>query len=102
MEPVEPDALCAPGKGTESCVEEHQIVLQVRKAVAQLNSDQRLVLTLVDLMELSYSEVAEALGIPVGTVMSRLSRARGNLKRFIETTARHGDSDNVVPIRRSK
>lgn len=100
VESVEPDELYAPGKAPENWLEEHEIVLQVRKAVARLNPDQRLVLTLVDLMELSYSEVAEALGVPAGTVMSRLSRARANLKRFLGTTE-DGHTDKVVPIRRS-
>jgi RNA polymerase sigma-70 factor (ECF subfamily) len=41
------------------------------------------VLTLVDLEEMSYAEVAEVLGIPVGTVMSRLCRARRALKESL-------------------
>lgn len=101
VESVEPDELHAPGTAPEYWLEEHQIVLQVRQAVARLNPDQRLVLTLVDLMELSYSEVANVLDIPAGTVMSRLSRARANLKRFIDTRAKDGNTDKVVPIRRS-
>lgn len=44
---------------------------------------QRQVLTLVDLEEFSYSEVAEILEIPVGTVMSRLCRARKGLKEIL-------------------
>jgi RNA polymerase sigma-70 factor (ECF subfamily) len=100
VESIEPDELYAPGKAPETWLEEHQIVLQVRKAVARLNPDQRLVLTLVDLMGLSYAEVAEALSIPAGTVMSRLSRARVNLKRFLGTTTKGGNTNKVVPIRR--
>ncbi len=48
----------------------------VRRAMAELSEEQRAVLLLVCVEGLRYREVAEALGIPEGTVMSRLSRAR--------------------------
>lgn len=52
-------------------------------ALALLPLDQREVLLLVGLEELSYAEVARALNIPSGTVMSRLSRARNRLKAIL-------------------
>lgn len=52
-------------------------------AVARLPRDQREVLLMVGLEGLSYNETAEALTIPVGTVMSRLSRARETLRRCL-------------------
>jgi RNA polymerase sigma-70 factor (ECF subfamily) len=58
---------------------EQELVGRVRAGVALLPSGQRQVLTLVDLEGMSYSEVAEVLEIPIGTVMSRLSRARAAL-----------------------
>ncbi len=64
------------------------LIGRVRGAVSRLNDDQRKVLTLVDLMEFSYADAAYALDIPVGTVMSRLCRARGQLKSLLETTER--------------
>ena len=57
-----------------------EIVKRVRTAVGELPVGQRQVVTLVDLEEFSYAEVASILNIPVGTVMSRLSRARLALK----------------------
>lgn len=48
----------------------------VLKGVEALPEDHRRVLTLVCIDELSYRDAAEALGVPIGTVMSRLSRAR--------------------------
>lgn len=53
------------------------------RALALLPLDQREVLLLVGLEELSYAEVAHALKIPQGTVMSRLSRARARLKAIL-------------------
>jgi RNA polymerase sigma-70 factor (ECF subfamily) len=62
-----------------------EIVFQVRQAVAGLPMGQREVITLVDLEGLSYAEVAQVMEIPLGTVMSRLSRARRNLRELLET-----------------
>jgi len=70
-----------------------EIVIRVRAAVARLPIGQRQVVTLVDLEEFSYAEVAAILGIPIGTVMSRLCRARLALREQL----RHTD---VVPLPR--
>lgn len=56
---------------------------RVRAAIGALPVDQRMVITLVDLMGFSYVEVSEALAIPVGTVMSRLCRGRRRLKDLL-------------------
>ena len=53
--------------------------------VGQLPVEQREVLILAAVEELRYEEIAKLLGVPVGTVMSRLSRARGKLKRMAAT-----------------
>lgn len=58
-------------------------IAQVRAAIARLSEDQRKVLTLIDLMEFSYADVAQILEVPVGTVMSRLNRARCRLKELL-------------------
>ncbi|MCW8921095.1 MAG: RNA polymerase sigma factor [Sedimenticola sp.] len=65
-------------------IDQQQTVHDVRQAISRLSPNQREVLMLVDLEACSYSEVAEILGIPVGTVMSRLSRARQNLRQLLE------------------
>ena len=56
-----------------------QLASQVREAITKLPHVERQVISLVDLDELSYIEVAKVLEIPIGTVMSRLHRARKNL-----------------------
>jgi len=78
-----------------------QIVGRVRGAVARLALGQRQVLTLVDLEEFSYVEVAAILEIPVGTVMSRLCRARRALKEMLQELA-PVHSAQVSHIRRVK
>lgn len=58
----------------------------VRAAVDALPPDQRDVVALVMLEEMSYREAADALGLPIGTVMSRLSRAKAALAKRIAGT----------------
>lgn len=57
---------------------------QVRQAFMSLPPEQRAVLHLVTIEGLGYSEAAQALGVPVGTVMSRLARARAALRALEE------------------
>jgi RNA polymerase sigma factor (sigma-70 family) len=59
------------------------LVRDLDRAIARLPAEQRAVLLLVTLEEMSYEEVARAVGIPIGTVMSRLSRAREKLRMMM-------------------
>lgn len=63
---------------------ENQLVEQVQAAVASLPLGQRQVMTLIDLEGCGYEQVALILDIPVGTVMSRLSRAREAIKKLLQ------------------
>ena len=67
----------------EDQYQQSEMVVRVRRAIAKLPVGQRQVVTLVDLEELSYTDVAGILEIPVGTVMSRLCRARQALKEIL-------------------
>lgn len=53
-------------------------------AIAQLPSEYREVVLLVGLEQMKYEEVAKVLGVPLGTVMSRLSRGRERLRALLE------------------
>ncbi len=56
----------------------------IERALATLVEDQRNALLLVVLEGLSYREVAEVQGVPIGTVMSRLARARVQIKSYLD------------------
>lgn len=90
---LDEDHLVADGTPEADCLQS-EVVRRVRQAVAALPVGQREVVTLVDLEEFSYAEVAAILEIPIGTVMSRLSRARGSLK---EALREHGACAAAAP-----
>ena len=56
---------------------------EVRLAMQSLSDDERIVLALVAIEGFTYQEASETLDIPIGTVMSRVSRARKNLVRIL-------------------
>ena len=58
-------------------------VLDMHRALLDLVPEQREVVLLVALEDMSYADVSRALGIPIGTVMSRLSRGRERLRKFM-------------------
>lgn len=69
--------------------------LIVRQAFARLNRRDREVLCLIDILGLTYAEAAQAIDVPVGTVMSRISRARRAMIARMDET-------NIRPLRRRK
>ncbi len=75
---------------------ESELIGRVRRAVAALPLGQRQAITLVDLEEMSYGAAAQALDIPMGTVMSRLSRARLALRHLLQDTQA---SLHVIPTK---
>jgi len=82
---------------------ERETISTVRDAIASLAESQRQVVTLVDLEGFSYTEVATILEIPVGTVMSRLCRARKALREhLLPTLGREYSNETVDRIRRVK
>ena len=60
---------------------------EVLRAMARLPADQREVLLLAAVEELRYEEIAAVLAVPIGTVMSRLSRARERLRALMAEPA---------------
>lgn len=87
-ETTSPEVLERISSGDAAAASEHRLVLQkTREAMLQLPEDQRAVLVLVTVDGMSYRQAAETLGVPTGTVMSRLARARVRLHELVHGTA---------------
>lgn len=71
-------------KNPEDSLSEHQISKYVQSTINKLPPDQKAIILLREIDELSYEEIAEIMNIPVGTVKSRLSRARFYLKKVLK------------------
>jgi RNA polymerase sigma-70 factor (ECF subfamily) len=56
------------------------IAAEIQAALDELSDEHRMMIVLADLEELSYKEIADIVGCPIGTVMSRLHRARKQLQ----------------------
>jgi RNA polymerase sigma-70 factor (ECF subfamily) len=68
----------------------------LRKSLAELPTESREVLVLRELEQMSYQEIANIVGIPVGTVMSRLSRARQRLHYTLSGYLERGEIDAAL------
>ena len=91
LEPLDED-LPAYGESPEAASASSQLAARVRAEVERLPLGQRQVVTLVDLEGFSYAEVGEILALPIGTVMSRLCRAREALRaRLMDFAAAQND-----------
>jgi len=84
IQPMSEDTV-AVGEDGRDVFDSRIILRQVREAMLRLNPDERSVLALVSIEGQTYREAAEALGIPIGTVMSRLSRARARLVQLLDS-----------------
>ncbi len=80
-------------EGPEERAERHEMAHLIQRGIEKLPFDQRVVLLLSDVEGLSYQEIARIMDIPVGTVKSRLARARGKLRDFLR------EQKELLPIR---
>jgi RNA polymerase sigma-70 factor, ECF subfamily len=88
---IDPDlAAIADGGLAARQAEDRLTLARVRAGVDTLPPDQRAVLVMVAIEGLSYRETAETLDVPLGTVMSRLARARAKLMPLVEPPAEEG------------
>jgi RNA polymerase sigma-70 factor (ECF subfamily) len=72
-------------------------MLDLQRCLLRLPPEQREVLLLVSMEDMSYAEVAKVIGVPIGTVMSRLSRARIRLQVLLDSPIRATEDATVNP-----
>lgn len=75
------------GPSPESQIELDETLQTVRRAIGMLDDDRRTVLLLRDFDDMDYESIANVLNVPLGTVRSRLHRARLELRQLIEKIA---------------
>lgn len=90
----------APALTAPSNVEASLQLRDLDRAIASLPEDQRQVILLVGLEQMGYEEVAKILGIPVGTVRSRLSRGRASLRALMDM--KDGQAPGTAGARQSQ
>ncbi|MBW4038759.1 MAG: sigma-70 family RNA polymerase sigma factor [Acidobacteria bacterium] len=82
--PSKADRLADSGKTQEQLVSGLQLRAQIQDALSQVSPDLREAVILRDLEDMDYKEIAEILGVPQGTVKSRISRGRSELARLLK------------------
>jgi len=78
------ESLAWSGPAADEDLERRELQQAVGRAVGELPDDQRMILLLRATEGLSYREISEALDIPIGTVMSRLARARETMRKKVK------------------
>lgn len=84
-EEIETDAwLKDPGASVEETIEQNELQTTLQRCINELPEAYRHAIILVDILEMEYSEAAAAMRVPLGTVKSRLMRARTKLRERLE------------------
>jgi len=86
LKPV--DRLVANGPSPHESAAQKELAKMVQEALARVSTELREAVILRDLQDLDYKEIAQVLGIPEGTVKSRISRGRAELARLLERNKR--------------
>jgi RNA polymerase sigma-70 factor (ECF subfamily) len=87
------------GRSPASSSRDEVFAKDIEKALALLPETFRLVVVLKDMKGFSYGEIARLLDCPIGTVMSRLSRARDLLRRFLQDYAVQGSGSHAQNLK---
>jgi RNA polymerase sigma-70 factor (ECF subfamily) len=89
VEPADPSAESRPGHALEQAEQSRR----VHEALSKLSAEHRAVLVMKDMEGQKYEDMADVLGVPIGTIRSRLHRARLELRAILE---REGDGEPVA------
>ena len=82
------DRLVSTGASPHESAAQKELAKMVQEALARVSAELREAVILRDLQDLDYKEIAQVLGIPEGTVKSRISRGRAELARLLERNKR--------------
>jgi RNA polymerase sigma-70 factor, ECF subfamily len=93
IDPDDPSEYVKPGAALERTEDERQL----SGAIARLSPEHREVLLLKDIEGMKYEEIAEVLGVPIGTIRSRLHRARLELRDLLVPLEERGTDEQEVP-----
>jgi RNA polymerase sigma-70 factor (ECF subfamily) len=80
------DPLSSTSDDPEQAAERAEVTRAIERCLEHLQADFRTVVVLADILALDYQEVAAAMGTPIGTVRSRLARARARLRECLESS----------------
>ncbi|MBV9411697.1 MAG: sigma-70 family RNA polymerase sigma factor [Acidimicrobiia bacterium] len=81
--PEDPDWVLPPSSGADEALAAEVLPDDIQDALAHLPEDFRSAVVLCDVVGLSYQEIGESLGVPVGTVRSRIHRGRAMLRKAL-------------------
>jgi RNA polymerase sigma-70 factor (ECF subfamily) len=90
------------GPSPESVCAKREMERQVQKALDGLSFEHRVVVVLRDIEGLSYEEIAETLGVSLGTVKSRLWRARSEMKTKLESILKRQNREPKLDVFRAQ
>jgi predicted DNA-binding protein (UPF0251 family) len=93
IDPDDPSEYVKPGAALERSEDERQL----SGAIARLSPEHREVLLLKDIEGLKYEDIAEVLAVPIGTIRSRLHRARLELRDLLVPLEERGTDEQPVP-----
>ena len=80
--------LADPNASVQAAVEQNELHIDIQNALNTLPEAFRSVITLVDMQDFDYAEAAQALNVPIGTVKSRLARARLQMQEKLKSLGR--------------
>lgn len=96
VENESPSWLADPTISPETRVEQNEMAMELHRMLGELPRAFRSVITLVDVYEFDYAEAARTLGVPIGTVKSRLARARFQMQEKLRAAYGRSMSDQGI------